>query len=48
MHNGNYAAAAANYKRAWRMEEKNAAARGRLIRTRRAMQVQNQSAANRR
>jgi IS1 family transposase len=48
MHNGNYAAAAANYKRAWRIEEKNAAARGRLVRARRAMQAQNESVANRR
>jgi hypothetical protein len=48
MHNGNYAAAAANYKRAWRIEENRAAAKGRLVRARRAMQAENESIANRR
>ena len=40
MHKGNYAAAAANYKRAWQIEGNNAAARGRLVRARRAMQAE--------
>ena len=48
MHNGNYAAAAANYKRAWRIEENRAAAKGRLVRARLAMQAENESIANRR
>ncbi len=48
MHKGNYAAAAANYKRAWRIEENSAAAKGRLVRARRAMQAENESNANRR
>jgi hypothetical protein len=48
MHKGNYAAAAANYKRAWRIEENSAAAKGRLVRARRAMQAENDSIANRR
>jgi hypothetical protein len=47
MHRGNYAAAAANYKLAWRIEDKNAAARGHLLRARRTMQPQNESIANR-
>ena len=46
MHNGNYAAAAANYRRAWQIEEKSAAARGRLVRARRAMQAEKESIAN--
>ena len=48
MHRGNYAAAAANYKRAWRIEENSAAAKGRLVRARRVMQAENESIANRR
>jgi hypothetical protein len=48
MHKGNYAAAAANYKRAWRIEENSAAAKGRLVRARRAMQAEKESIANRR
>ncbi len=48
MHKGNYAAAAANYKRAWRIEENSATAKGRLVRARRAMQAENESIANRR
>jgi hypothetical protein len=48
MHQGNYAAAAANYKRAWRIEENNAAAKGRLVRARRTMQAEKESIANRR
>jgi len=48
MHEGNYAAAAANYKRAWRIEENSAAAKGRLVRARRAMQAEKESIANRR
>ena len=48
MHKGNYAAATANYKRAWRIEEKSAAAKGRLVRARRAMQAEKESIANRR
>jgi outer membrane biosynthesis protein TonB len=48
MHKGNYAAAAANYKRAWRIEEKNAAARGRLVRARRSMPAEKESIAERR
>ncbi|MGO9936482.1 MAG: hypothetical protein ACLPH3_02315 [Terracidiphilus sp.] len=48
MHKGNYAAATANYKRAWQIEEKIAAAKGRLVRARRAMQAENESIANRR
>jgi hypothetical protein len=47
MHQGLYAAAAANYKLAWRIEDKNAAARGHLLRARRTMQPQNESIANR-
>ena len=46
MHKGNYAAAAANYKRAWQIEEKSAAAKGRLVRARRAMQAEKESIAN--
>jgi hypothetical protein len=45
MHKGNYAAAAANYKRAWQIEENRAAAEGRLARARRAMQAKKQSIA---
>ena len=48
MHKGNYAAAAANYKRAWRIEENSAAAKGRLVRARRMMQAEKESFANRR
>jgi hypothetical protein len=47
MHKGNYAAAAANYKQAWRIEENSAAAKGRLVRARRSMQAQKESIANR-
>ena len=47
MHKGNYAAAAADYKLAWRMQEKNAAAKGRLVRARRATQPQKRSIASR-
>jgi hypothetical protein len=47
MHQGLYGAAAANYKLAWRIEDKNAAARGHLLRARRTMQPQNESIANR-
>jgi hypothetical protein len=46
MHKGNYAAAAANYKRAWRIEENSAAAKGRLVRARRVMQAGKESTAN--
>ena len=45
MRKGNYAAAAANYKRAWQIEENRAAAKGRLARARRTMQAKNQSLA---
>jgi hypothetical protein len=48
MHEGNYAAAAANYKRAWRIEESSAAAKGRMVRARQAMQAEKDSVANRR
>jgi hypothetical protein len=48
MHNGNYAAAAAKYKRAWRIEENSAAAKGRLVRARWAMQAEKESIANQR
>jgi len=48
MHKGNYAAAAANYKRAWRIEENSAAAKGRLARARRTMLAEKESIANRR
>jgi len=48
LHKGNYAAAAANYKRAWRIEENSAAAKGRLVRARRAMQAEKESISNRR
>jgi hypothetical protein len=48
MHKGNYAAAAANYKRAWQIEENSAAAKGRLVRARRTMQAENERIANRR
>ena len=43
MHKGNYAAAAANYKLAWRIEQKSAAAKGRLVRARRAMQAEKEN-----
>jgi len=45
MHKGNYAAAAANYKRAWRIEQNRAAAKGRLARARRTMQAEKESIA---
>jgi hypothetical protein len=48
MHKGKYAAAAADYKRAWRIEENSAAAKGRMVRARRAMQAEKQGIANRR
>jgi len=48
MHKGNYAAAAANYNRAWRIEEDRASAKGRLVRARRATQAKNENIANRR
>lgn len=48
MRKGNYAAAAANYKRAWRIEENSAAAKGRLVRARRTMLAEKESIANRR
>jgi hypothetical protein len=47
MHEGNYAAAQANYQRAWRIEENRAAARGRMVRARRAMQAERESLAKR-
>jgi len=47
MHQGNYAAAAANYRRAWRIQEKNAA-RGRQARARRTTQAEKQNVASRR
>jgi Tfp pilus assembly protein PilF len=48
MHKGDYAAARANYKRAWRIEENIAAAKGRQVRARLAMQAEEESIANRR
>ncbi len=45
MHEGNYAAAEANYQRGWRIEENSAAVRGRMVRARRAMQAQRESIA---
>ncbi len=48
LHKGNYAAAAANYKRAWRIEGRIAAAKGRLVRARLTMQAEKQSTANQR
>ncbi len=45
LHQGNYAGASANYQRAWRIEEKDAAAKGRLARARRAMQAEKESIA---
>jgi hypothetical protein len=45
MHKGNYAAAEANYKRAWRIEENRAAAKGRLARARRTMQAEKENIA---
>lgn len=44
MAKGNYAAAAAEYKRAWRIEEFSAAAKGRLVRARRGMLAKNERA----
>ena len=46
MHKGNYAAAAANYKRAWQIEENSAAAKGSMVRARRTMQAKNENTAN--
>ena len=46
LHEGNYAAAAANYKRAWRIEERIAIARGRQARARLTMQAKNESIAH--
>ena len=40
MHKGNYAAAAANFKRAWQIEGNSAAAKGRLVRARRVMRAE--------
>jgi len=48
MHKGNYAAAAANYKRAWQIKENSAAAKGRLVRDRRTMLAERESIANQR
>jgi len=45
MHEGNYAAAEANYQRGWRIEENSAAAKGRMVRARRAMHAQRESIA---
>jgi hypothetical protein len=39
MHKGNYAAAAANYRRAWRIQQNSAAAKSRLVRARRVSSV---------
>jgi len=47
MHKGNYSAAAANYKRAWQIEGNSAAAKGRLMRARRAMLAEKERIANR-
>jgi len=48
MDKGNYAAAMANYKRAWQVDGNSAAAKARLGRARRAMQAENEIIANRR
>jgi hypothetical protein len=48
MHKGNYAEAAANYKRAWQIEGNSAAAKGRMVRARRTMQAKEESIANQR
>ncbi len=48
MHKGNYAAAAADYKRAWRIQQNVAAAKGRQVRARRTMLAQKETVANRR
>jgi hypothetical protein len=48
LHRGNYAAAAANYKRAWRIEEHIAAAKGRRARARLTMQAKNENLAHQR
>jgi len=48
LHKGNYAAAAANYKRAWRIEECIAEAKGRLARARLTMRAEKKSTANQR
>jgi len=48
LHRGNYAAAAANYKRAWRIEEHIAAAKGRRARARLTMQAKNENIAHQR
>lgn len=46
MREGNYGAAEANYRKAWRIEQRSAAARGRMMRARRAMQARNESFPN--
>lgn len=48
LHKGNYAAAAADYKRAWAIEEHIAAAKGHLARARLTMQAEKGSIANQR
>lgn len=48
MDKGNYAAAMANYKRAWQVDGNSAAAKAHLGRARRAMQAENEIIANRR
>ena len=48
MDKGNYAAAIANYKRAWQVDGNSSAAKARLGRARRAMQAENEIIANRR
>jgi FecR protein len=48
MDKGNYMAAIANYKRAWRVDENSSAARAHLGRARRAMQAENKILADRR
>ncbi len=45
MHEGNYAAAEANYQRGWRIEENSAAAKGRMARARRTMQAERENIA---
>jgi hypothetical protein len=48
MDKGNYAAAIANYKRAWQVDGNSSAAKARMGRARRAMQAENEIIANRR
>ena len=48
MDKGNYAAAIANYKRAWQVDGNSSAAKARMGRARRAMQAENELIANRR